>query len=246
MPWEDNLRETLENRRLEPSKASWDVLAKRLDTIEKNKTHTTFRWVGIAAGLIGILLASLIFLKDGSGTVPQVPETVKVQLPVEEAAVAVQKQQDQMVSGSLQTTTNTALQAHKTEMTSPQDAFGLSATIKPTPPEAENEARFLGPDKPSEEERFEDLKVKEVVAQIHDLKSKGHTVTDADIEALLQAAQIEIAYQKSRDENRMAVDANALLQEVEDELQQSFRNKIFEALKNSYESIKTAVAERNN
>ena len=47
-------------------------------------------------------------------------------------------------------------------------------------------------------------------------------------------------------EGMKTVDANALLQDVESDLQQSFRNKIFEALKNSYETIKTAVAERNN
>ena len=46
--------------------------------------------------------------------------------------------------------------------------------------------------------------------------------------------------------NTRTVDANALLQDVEEDLQQSFRSKVFEALQSGYESVITAVAERNN
>ena len=42
------------------------------------------------------------------------------------------------------------------------------------------------------------------------------------------------------------VDAEALLENVEAELDQSFRNKVFEAIKSSYNSVKTAVAQRND
>ena len=52
--------------------------------------------------------------------------------------------------------------------------------------------------------------------------------------------------QKLYNEATNKVDANALLQSVEDDLEQSFRAKVFDAIKSGYESVKTAVAERNN
>ncbi len=42
------------------------------------------------------------------------------------------------------------------------------------------------------------------------------------------------------------VDATALLNVVESELETSFRDKVFDALGDSFEKVRTAVAERNN
>ena len=93
---------------------------------------------------------------------------------------------------------------------------------------------------------FEDQKVKDVVAQIHQLQKDKKEVTAEEIDALLEAAQKEITMQKLYNEATNKVDANALLQSVENDLEQSFRAKVFEAIKSGYESVKTAVAERNN
>ncbi|MCB0445367.1 MAG: hypothetical protein KDC68_06915, partial [Gelidibacter sp.] len=78
-----------------------------------------------------------------------------------------------------------------------------------------------------------------------DLKEKG-TISDEAIDALLNQAQKEITLQKLYNEDVKTVDANALLQDVETDLQQSFRDKVFEALQTSYDKVKTAVAQRNN
>ena len=93
---------------------------------------------------------------------------------------------------------------------------------------------------------FEDIKVQEVVAQIKALKETNQNVTEAEIDALLDRAEKEISLQKLYDKSEKTVDADALLQDVEADLEQSFRDRIFEALKVGYKDVKTAVAERNN
>ena len=93
---------------------------------------------------------------------------------------------------------------------------------------------------------LEDLRVKQEVDKIQELKNEGELVTDDYIEALLKQGQKEITLQKIYKELTKTVDADALLQDVETDIQQSFRNKVFEALKTSYNTVKTAVAERNN
>ncbi len=93
---------------------------------------------------------------------------------------------------------------------------------------------------------FEDLKLLEVVAQVQELKKINNIVSDAEINALLDQAQKDIALHKIYNETTKKVDANALLQSVEDDLEQSFRDRAFKAIKSGYHYVKTSVAERNN
>ena len=93
---------------------------------------------------------------------------------------------------------------------------------------------------------FEDLKLKEVVAKVEALKKEQSTVSDAEINALLDRAQKEIALHKLYNEATNKVDAMALLQDVEADLEQSFRARAFKAIKAGYHYVKTSVAERNN
>jgi len=93
---------------------------------------------------------------------------------------------------------------------------------------------------------FENQKVQDVVAQIKTMNSNGSKISDAEIDSLLKKAQKEILSNRIYNEQTRMVDAKALLQDVEEDLQQSFRSKVFEALQSGYESVKTAVAERNN
>ncbi|WP_299273943.1 hypothetical protein [uncultured Psychroserpens sp.] len=92
----------------------------------------------------------------------------------------------------------------------------------------------------------EELKVLKVVNQIKALDADGTAATDEEIEDLLKRAEKDILKQRIYNETTRTVDADALLQDVEDDLDQSFRSKVFEALKSSYNTVKTAVAERNN
>jgi len=110
-------------------------------------------------------------------------------------------------------------------------------TAETTKPNTEKTAEVLS---------FEDQKVKDVVAQIQQLQKDNKEVTTEEIDALLELAHKEITIQKLYNEATNKVDANALLQSVEDDLEQSFRAKVFDAIKSGYESVKTAVAERNN
>ena len=92
---------------------------------------------------------------------------------------------------------------------------------------------------------FEEQKIDEIVTQVKLLQQQNKTVTTAEIETLMAAAQQEIKSNQLFKEGGFEVDATALLQEVETELERSFRDKVFDALGKGFEKIRTAVAERN-
>ena len=248
MKWEDNIKETFEKRTIQPSYKSWDTLADKLDVYDRNKSKKIYWRMGIAASVAAILFTVTVFFSGNRNEI-KAPVVVDAQeqvddqlIPMEKLPVEIQiadsQKDDERPEQIDKNTTNKELVKKQKDVT---------PTIKQHSAVAKIEKEIIEPLATNlQKEILEDKKVTEIVAQIQNLKSKGQTVTDADIEALLVQAQKEIRYQTMAQEGALVVDANALLKDVESDLQQSFRNKIFEALKNSYVTVKTAVAERNN
>ena len=89
-----------------------------------------------------------------------------------------------------------------------------------------------------------DSKIAGVMSKVQELERDNGIVADADIDALLRKAQSEITTQQILKSNK--VDVSALLLDVERELDESFKNRVYEALKAGFDKLKTAVAERDN
>ena len=83
-----------------------------------------------------------------------------------------------------------------------------------------------------------------MVMHIDVLESKNTEVTDTEIDSLLRQAQREILEDKIFGKDN-TVDAIALLADVEKELDKSFRDEIFDALKDGFIKVRTAVADRD-
>jgi len=93
---------------------------------------------------------------------------------------------------------------------------------------------------------FEDLKLQEVIAQVQELKKSTNTISDAEINALLDQAQRDIELHNLYNESTKKVDATALLQSVESDLEQSFRERAFKAIKSGFNYVKSVVVGRDN
>ena len=93
------------------------------------------------------------------------------------------------------------------------------------------------------EERIQ-TKIAEIVTQVEGLEIQHNEVSDAEIDSLLRNAQRELLAENLFNNDR-SVNAEALLADVENELDQSFRDRIFDALKDGYLKVRTAVADRD-
>jgi len=65
---------------------------------------------------------------------------------------------------------------------------------------------------------------------INNVKSQNTSVADKEVDSLLKLANKELFKDKLKKETSKTVDASSLLLEVEDEMGQSFRTKVYEAL----------------
>lgn len=117
---------------------------------------------------------------------------------------------------------------------------GLSTTIVASTENTEAKTSVFNEN--SELKKAIDTQIKTLVANV-DL----NTVSDEEIDALLKNAQREIISSRVFDSNTGRVDANALLLDVEAEVDpRSFRDKVFEALAEGFVKARDAVVDRNN
>lgn len=239
--FDTQIKQQLGGREIAPTPKSWEQLRKQLDANDKKST-ISFWWIGIAASIIaGIVVASLVFTDITNQNEPPLVET-------EQEPPITNKQQMQVV-------TNDAKTDEKKQRTNPVKISNEKSAIRVVVPEEKenNKATLLVSEEvkelhqtTSEEEVQVNQKVEEIFASISNQDSNNAALTDAEVDSLLMDAATKIWKKKLGSSNREYVSASRLLNSVEEELDQTFRDKIFEMLKEGFLKTKEAVANRNN
>lgn len=258
---EDNIREKLEARELKPSADAWKKLQAKLDA-EQPKKRNLF-WYYAAASFVGLLIAASIFFsnnkieksnqivnekieqpkvekKDGI-----IPQTLQSQQAVSEENTAEKNTEKKQIQNSNKTQLPPQIQIPNGTKKSTVD----KKIEKTDALAAETETKIKQPFKTeqpilSNEENIFNSKVDEVVASVKKLQEINTEVTAAEVEALLKNARRDI--QNQRILSSQKVDATALLEDVEWELEKSFRDKVFDVLGEGFQKVRTAVSERND
>jgi len=240
--FEKHIKKQLEEREIQPSANAWERLSEKLDVDEPQSKKRYYLWYGLAASFIGFLIISFVYInttKDQSTNIQVVENPVKSsELINDELEINVQTEVEKIVEFDAPIAEKKDFKNSITnKIDKPQKAItriekrnGISENIEL-------------PLKDSEE--VINIKIMEVVAQVDLLEQQDESLTDAEVDSLLRKAQNEILNDKLF-RNARSVDAMALLTEVEDELDKSFRDQIFESLKNGFLKVRTAVADRNN
>jgi len=252
--FEEQIKNRLSPRTIEPSNDAWKLVEAQL--VQKKTRRFDFRYLygTVAAVFIGVLF---IFNFTNINTthneeqpivdIDSHPEIIKKEAADKFIAQDVindsnQKQKDAIVKvAEKDRKTYSKKIVKKEEIVQNINLHEDKTLLENKREEAFVLATHLIKEK---EDSLVDSKVKEVVASISQLNQENGEITDAEINALLEKAQREINTQRILKNTK--VDATALLLDVEEEIDRSFRDKVFEAIKNSYSKVKTAVAVRNH
>ncbi|CDF78094.1 conserved hypothetical protein [Formosa agariphila KMM 3901] len=237
--FENKIKASLEERRLQPSSNSWDKLQSQLDAPQKKKNSKRYWVMAIAASFIGVLLFSALFFNSNSTTDLPVVNTETISntttvvdtdsLGNDEAITEVEELQkihivesvsDDSVVNQLKKTVNTK-------------ALKLNSDTNEVA-EIQNKMKSALQDSVSEIEDNSSLVAQESIA------------TEDYIENLLQQAEQDVLADKSIKQAQQTVDAEKLLEHVENDIEHGFRETVFDAVKSGFKKVKTAVVERNN
>ncbi len=241
--FEDHIREKLQERELTPSKDTWSKLEKQLHP-EASKNKRGFNWFAIAAIFIGVLLLATLLFNSNTSTISN-PEIVieepENSLPIQSNTQEVVAQEE-LINEESDQVEATSITVEDTPTIEKENK------ISPTPKNQEDSIAFepvIESNKTTETNDVpEDNQVAQVVAQVEALQNNNEVVTEEDIDALLIKAQQEITLKDLTKHKK--VDAAALLEVVEIEIETTFRDKVYEALGEGYQKVRTAVVSRKN
>lgn len=253
--FEENIKDKLEKRTLSPSVDGWSKLSERLDTDRKKSKNPIFWWLSVAAGLIIMIAVSVQFFNKGSveEVVPEIVEEHVKENPLEN------KKEPLNDSKSIELVVQkNAIEDEKSNspvVKEPQIIDYKKVTNKKSKTKLAENSESNKKNETNQEDKLKtelpeltkaSILENAVADVLKDLKSEEASVTDREIDSLLKLASKELFKDKLQKETSKTVDANALLLSVEEDMGESFRSKVFDALKESYETVRTAVAERNN
>ncbi|MFT4780474.1 MAG: hypothetical protein ACI9SD_000144 [Pseudohongiellaceae bacterium] len=267
--FEESLKDKLEKRTLQPSSDAWDKLSTDLDASNKNSKRGFLFYIGIAASIIGIIFVTNIMFNASENQLvePTVVETsIKAsQIKVEAndsneafkkevvAEISEENKKQKQIKPSIKDEPKLATISNQSTNNKTETKIEKSIKEKLIKLNETKQAVAIINSNTNKLEQtavstltFEEVKAVEVVNQIKNLTIKNGAITDAEIKNLLKQAERAILRERIYNKTSRTVDADALLQDVEDDLEQSFRTRVFEGLKSGYKSVITAVAERNN
>lgn len=242
--FERELKVQLEKRRIQPSEESWEKLNARLKGKNQWAVNRKWWWGATAAAVAVVMLSVFLFNLDPNSPrlveepvkeefqkpSPQKTFEAPVEITSDEKEEELLKTLDEKNQAAEIASTSEEKKAVLEEKTTPEE-FIIQEEIVLSPPQESN-SDF------SEE-------IEELLATVNQKEGAGNTVSDAEIDALLAEAAAEIQ-QKRSPLKTPEIDAESLLAEVEDEIYQSFKEKIFIVLKEGFVKARTAVANRNN
>lgn len=247
MVHDKDIKKSLEKRSIQPSSTSWDRLETMLDAKEEVvPTKKYFKYTIVASVLV--LLGSLTFFMNSGSSINEIRHVV-----VEDANNTVIKP-----SESIKNTTGENLKEVVGESVivenTPLDINKVAVkSVRNTNPKHTELASIVGEKPLFKEEKILSNTLEKSVANeslmLTTLTDENDINLDSEVDMLLALATQEISkstQKKSLNKSTITVDADALLADVEQELDLSFKANVFNKLKSGFQKTKTAVIKRND
>jgi hypothetical protein len=224
---EKQFREKLQNRTIEPSDKAWDRLDAMLSVSEKKKKPIR-KWWFVAASLL-ILFSVGKFLFKAEKFSPTIHNEVVIDKPI----VETESENESIVTIETPIEINPKNIEEKVVATKKATVQNSAASEKTTPNSTE-------------------VAFQEEVVNLTEQNTSVKTTTRKYISAQSLLTQVEsekkIIEQKiesKKFESKIQIDANTLLSETETEMDESFKTRALNEFLNQYQTIKTAVSNRN-
>ncbi len=239
--FEKHIKEKMEERRIEPSSNAWDKISTRIEGQRIKRKPFYYRYA-VAALIVGVLLTSIWVYRQSD-----------IQEPVSQPVVNTPVISPEQVEDEVLPETYTDIEglAVDEEQALPDDIqLARPEALEETALADESQEADIGSVAVAETtlelktDPLLDDKVNEVLSQVMIMEEDKIVVTDAEVDSLLRNAQRELIT-NNQFTDQYGVNAADLLAGVEEELDQSFRDQVFEKLKQGFVKVRTAVADRN-
>ncbi|PBJ11823.1 hypothetical protein [Flavobacterium sp. ACN6] len=235
--FEKDFREKLNERKIEPSDKAWDRLDAMLSVAEEKKPAVPLRslkdskkkWLYIAASFIGFLLVGTLFFNQTKNTV-EVPTTVVVEKEAEKELVA-----EPILNSVDSIETKNAIAAKNSEET----------LNKPEKPNHQISNKTIK----KESNQIAESSI--IIKKNQENQSNTNQIITAEnpkkenVDQLLQTAEHKVMAESSVKKAKIKINASDLLNQVDGELELSFREKMITKVNKNFQEVKVALSNRN-
>ena len=235
--FEQQLKEKLEGRVIEPSAKSWDRLDAMLSVEEKPKKKS-FLWYYVAASFF--FAFGIIYWIESQGSNEEIVKENTVVISTESDILKIDKQEN---STETKVETLDLIKEVKSSHNSVIVQNQKSKKIK-----FDNKIKIKNP---KEETSIQNQMIEEndVIVENNKPQTTNHKLTYVSPEKLLASVEnsqenISITHSKKTN-NSIKVNPNSLLSSVENEIKEEYRETTFDKLKRKFNETKSAVANRN-
>jgi hypothetical protein len=235
--FEEDFRKKLNQRTIEPSNKAWDRLDAMLNVVEDKKPKKRKTWMYVAASIAGFLLVgTFFFTKDKSSIeTPQNNVAVEQEIQKDSAIKPVQDSRNPSVSKPDESRV----------MVSEQ---GNSHTVKKEANKVHQETiQNIKKENNQIAESSVIIKNNQQNQSINPASANQNPKNETVDKLLLTAEKNVMAENsaKPKTKAKVKVSASDLLHQVDGELELSFREKVIATVNKNYQTVKGAVANRN-
>lgn len=232
---QDNYRKELQDRSMQPSENSWEQLSAKLDAHENIQKGNKWAFLKYAAIILVIISVGFYFLKPSEKIIE---DPIIVEPTIKEDVIKTNKIPEIIVEPEIRVVESSTKSEEKT-------IIKKKLFIEPKNTNKTNEAIALN--KIDEQSQISDtINIETVQVQmpteeifiVEQLSEEE--LLDAEVDQLLKASKIKLSVGRQFSLKR-TVNAQALLNEVEDDLDKDFKEKLIENIVNTIKKPRQVV-----
>jgi hypothetical protein len=230
--FEKDFREKLNQRKIEPSDKAWDRLDAMLSVAEEKKQpKNKKRWMYIAASIVGFLLVGTLFFNQKKSV---------VEMPKDSVVIKENLLKDSVVKPALNVINPVKTAVAVSEKTANQNSIKEAKSLNVQP------NKILKTKSNQIAESSIIIKNNQEKQSVNNQSLAVETSKKETVDQLLQSAEKTIVAENSvKPKSKVKINANDLLHQVDGELELSFREKMITKVNKNYQTVKVALANRN-
>ena len=222
---EKEFRKKINQREITPTENAWDRLDAMLTVAEEKKPKRSYSWIYMAASIIGLAFLGTLFFNQSNQK--SIIESNKVVIENNKKPEPIQKDIIKVPSISKSESPVVISELKKVK----GNARDTNASVK-------NQVAENSPT----DNLIPILEKKEINQEIVQIAATN--TSDLNVDKMLAAVQT--ISKEGNSKTKVKVNPNMLLTQVDGELELSFREKVINKVNKNYQTVKVALANRNN
>ena len=217
---ENQIREKLNSREIQPSPQSWDRLEAKLSILDDKKPEKRFRWFYLAASIVGFVFVGLLFYNQESAN-------QEIKKNNNQTLVETNSSKEEIFPEEIK----------QVELTTKEEILVIAE-----PKKSLVKAKSTG--KNSQDFLKVQPENKEIIVAVIPQKAEEKVKNEGNSEILLASVETKNE-SKTINKPKLKIDPSALLSQVDGEITLTFRQKVLKSINKNYDSAKEALASRN-